>query len=267
MKIVLEAVSFSYPGGVEALREVSLTIETNESVALIGENGAGKTTLAKHLNGLLKPASGRVFIGNWDTHDYSVARLAGRVGLAFQNPNDQLFARTVGDEVAFGPRNLGHDSETIHREVNRALVQVGLDWAMERHPYDLAAPERKLVALAAILAMRTPVIILDEPTMGQDARGIDQVSRIVAELRQEGRTVLAISHDIDFCAENFERIVVMAGGRVTADGPAGDVLSQSRLLAESQIEAPQMVRLARALDLPAAPLTVPGFLQALKDKE
>lgn len=267
MRISVEGISFSYPGGVQALEGVDLSVTENETLALIGENGAGKSTLAKHLNGLLKPDSGHVFIGEWDTRDHPVARLAQRVGLAFQNPDDQLFARTVADEVAFGPRNLGRDKETVRADVEQALARVGLADVSERHPYDLPVPERKLVALAAVLAMRTPIVVLDEPTMAQDARGVAQMGRIVDALQEEGRTVIAISHDIDFCANHFARVVVLAGGQVKADGPASEVLTQAETLAQSQIEPPQLVRLSRALGLPRAPLTIDDFLQTLAQKE
>jgi energy-coupling factor transport system ATP-binding protein len=267
MRISVEGISFSYPGGVQALDGIDLIVEGNETLALIGENGAGKSTLAKHLNGLLRPDKGHVLIGDWDTRDYPVAQLARRVGLAFQNPDDQLFARTVAEEVAFGPRNLGRDEVAVRADVEQALARVGLEGVREQHPYDLPVPERKLVALAAVLAMHTPVVVLDEPTMAQDARGVAEMGRIVDELHAEGRTVIAITHDIDFCADHFARVVVLAGGRVMADGPANDVLTQAELLAQSQIEPPQLVRLARAIGLPRAPLTIDGFLQTLTQKE
>lgn len=262
MRIHVESASFAYPGGVQALRDISLTIEAGAAVALIGENGAGKTTLAKQLNGLLKPDQGIVQIGDWDSRDHSVAQLAARVGYAFQNPDDQLFARTVREEVAFGPRNLGRTAEAIEADVHWALEQVELVEEQLSHPYDLQAADRKLVAMAAVLAMRTPVIILDEPTMGQDSRGIERIGRIVKQLVEDGRTVLVISHDIDFCADHFERVVVMSGGRIAADGPAEQVLAQESVLAAAQVEPPQMVRLAQALKLRRSPLTIEGFLNA-----
>ncbi len=262
MRIRLEGIHFTYPGRVEALRGVDLVVEAGERVALIGENGAGKTTLARHLNGLLKPDRGDVWIGDWNTRDRTVGRLAARVGYAFQNPDDQLFARTVREEVAFGPRNLGRDPETVDRDVDWALEQVGLGGTLDLHPYDLQAAERKLIALAAVLAMRTPVVVLDEPTMGQDGRGIERIGRIVEELAAAGRTVLTISHNIDFCAEHFRRVVVLSQGQVVVDGPVEAVFSRAAILKEAQVDPPQLVRLAQALDWPQAPLTVAGFLAA-----
>ncbi len=261
--VEVESVVFSYPGGVTALDGVSLSLPPGEAVAIIGENGAGKTTLARHLNGLLRPSAGRVLIGGWDTRHYSIARLAARVGYVFQNPDDQLFERTVRAEVAFGPRNLGLRGPALARAVDAALEQVGLLAESARHPYDLQLTQRRLLAVAAALAMNTPIVVLDEPTTGQDARGVDCLARIIADLRAAGRTVIAITHDIDFAAEHFPRIVVMAAGRILADGPADGVLARADQLARAQIDPPQLVRLAAALGLPAVPLTVEDFLAAL----
>jgi energy-coupling factor transport system ATP-binding protein len=262
MNLSVEDVRFTYPSGTEALRGVTLRIESGAAVAIIGENGAGKSTLAKHLNGLLRPSSGQVIIGDWNTRDYTVARMAARVGYVFQNPDDQLLERTVEEEVGFGPRNLKQAPEALAANVASALERVGLAAEARTHPYDLTASQRKLVTLASILAMATPVIILDEPTMGQDAGGVRRIGAIVESLKAEGRTVLTISHDIDFCAEHFERVIVMANGQVLEDGPAADVLCQRELLATTNVEPPQMIRLAQALDLKAAPLTPEALVRA-----
>jgi energy-coupling factor transport system ATP-binding protein len=264
MNVSIDQVSFAYPGGVQALRGVSLEIVAGESVALIGENGAGKSTLAKHLNGLLKPDSGQVRIGDWDTRDHSVAQMAARVGFVFQNPDDQLFARRVWDEVAFGPQNLGRKGVTVEQDVDQALQQVSLADAAERHPYDLQAAQRKLVTLAAILAMRTAVIILDEPTMSQDAQGIALVGRIIEQLKRDQRTVLVISHDMEFCAAHFNRVVVLSAGQIVADGPAGQILGQQALLSQAGVEPPQLARLALALGWSETPLHVETFLQTFE---
>ncbi len=263
MRLLLEGVCFTYPGGVQALRGVNLRIEPGEAVAVLGENGAGKTTLAKHFNGLLRPSSGRVLVGDWDTREHTVAQLAQRVAFVFQNPDEQLFERTVRAEVAFGPRNLGCDGAEVQQRVERALAQVGLLEAADRHPYDLHPADRKRVALAAALAMQTPVVVLDEPTLGQDAAGVRLLAEVVEGLKAEGRTVVIISHDVDFCGEHLERVVVMSQGRVLADGPTGEVLAQEALLREAAIEPPQLVRLAQALGLPGTPLTAPAFVETL----
>ena len=264
MNLVIENVGFTYPGGAEALRDVSLRIASGEAVAIIGENGAGKTTLVKHFNGLLKPNEGRVIVGEWDTREHTVAKMAARVGFMFQNPDDQIVERTVGDEVAFGPRHLGQSAADALANAAAALERVGLAAESSTHPYDLTTPQRKLVTLAAVLAMRTPVVIFDEPTMGQDARGVALIGDIIESLIGEGRTVIIITHDIDFCATHFRRVVAMADGRVLADGPATEVLTRAELLATTNVEPPQLVRLAQSIGLAAAPLTVDGFVDALR---
>lgn len=262
MKILVQGVTFRYPPDVLALADVSLTIEPGESVAIVGENGAGKTTLARHLNGLLHPRAGAVHIGGWDARGKTVAQLSSRVGYVFQNPDDQLFARTVHEEVAFGPRNLGWDPEEVAESVEDALGLVGLLEAAERHPYDLPATERKMLALAATLAMRTPIVILDEPTTGQDASGIRRLAAIIEWLKRAGRTVITITHDMDFCGEHSERVVVMSQGRVVGDAAAGEILRQMDLLSQARIRAPQLIALATALGMSSAPTTVDGFVAA-----
>lgn len=261
MKLSWQSVSFSYPSGVKALDSVSLEVASGVVLALVGENGAGKSTLVKQLNGLLRPDQGEVFVGDWETAKHSTAQLAQRVGLLFQNPDEQLFERTVRREVAFGPRNLGYSDAEISERVVEALERVGLSQQAESHPYDLQYTERKLVALAATLAMDTPVVVLDEPTIGHDARQRALVGAVIQNLHADGRTVLLISHDLDFCADHAERVVVMAGGEIRADGPAAEILTQSGMLNEAAVFAPQLVRLAQALDMPTAPLSVEEFLQ------
>ncbi len=261
LPIVVEEVSFTYPSGTNALRGVNLRIAPGETVAIIGENGAGKTTLVKHLNGLLKPNQGRVLVGDWDTREHSVAKTAARVGYVFQNPDDQIVERTVSDEVGFGPKQLGRTEAERAADVAAALALVELSDYAKTHPYDLTTAQRKLVTLASVLAMRTPILIFDEPTMGQDARGVALIGGIVERLKGEGRTVLTITHDIDFCATHFGRVVVMADGQVLADGAAADVLARAELLATTNVEPPQLVRLAQALRLPRAALTVAGFVE------
>lgn len=263
MNVKLSNISFTYPGGSQALRDVSLDIEAGEAVAIVGQNGAGKTTLVKHLNGLLKPDQGEVMIGDWNTRDHSVAQMAARVGYVFQNPDDQIVERTVRNEVAFGPRKLGQSETEITANVAAALELVNLSAEADTHPYDLTLAQRKMVTLASVLAMRTPVVVFDEPTMAQDAVGVRLIGEIVERLKDEGRTTLIITHDIDFCAVHFERVVVMGNGRIMTDGLALEVLNRTELLAQTNVEPPQMVRLGQALSMSPAPLQIDEFVAAL----
>lgn len=267
MEIKVENVTFAYAPEVVALRDVSLAIQPGESVAIIGENGAGKSTLAKHFNGLLQPAEGRVMVGGWDTRDYSPAKLAARVAFAFQNPDDQLFKRSIRAEVAFGPQNLGFDVDEVEAAVAEALEMTGLTSVADRHPHDLHNSQRRWVALAATLAIRAPIVVIDEPTIGQDASGVNRLGGIIGRLQEEGRTVIAISHHIDFCARHFARVVVMSQGRILADGSPQAVFSEDGHLAEAHVEPPQIRRLAAKLDMPATVLDDESFLTALQERQ
>lgn len=266
MRIEIDNLHFTYPSGVEALRGVSLVIEPGEHVAIVGQNGAGKTTLVRHFNGLLQPTRGAVRIGDWFTHETSVAKLAARVGYVFQNPDDQLFKGNVREEVKFGPTNLGLASEQIEAQVDGALALLELTDKVEVNPYDLTPTWRKRVAIAAVLAMDTPIIVLDEPSTGQDHRSVQHLSGLIQGLYERNKTVIAISHDIDFVAENFSRIIVMGQGRVLLDGTAETVFAQEEILNSTYVELPQLARLGRRLELGPVVYTPDGFLKAYRQK-
>jgi energy-coupling factor transport system ATP-binding protein len=262
--IEFEAVSFSYPDGTRALSDVGLRIGPGESVAVVGQNGSGKSTLVRHLNGLLRPTAGRLLLDGRDVRPIHVARLAGLVGLAFQNPDRQLFAGRVSTEVAFGPRNLGIRGRGLDERVRAALEEVGLAAESATNPYDLGYSRRKLLALASVLAMRTPILVLDEPTTGQDARGVARVREVAARAAGEGRTVIAISHDMHFVAESFRRVVVMRAGRVVLDGAPDVVFAEAAWgeLRAAHLEPPLPAVAGARLDLGSTP-TDAAFVVAL----
>lgn len=253
-----------YPGGTRAVDGVDLVIRRGERVAIIGQNGSGKTTLVRHFNGLLRPTEGTVLVDGADAAGRRVAALAASVGLAFQDPDRQIFAARVRSEVAFGPRNLGRSGADLERAIDEALVATGLDAEAATNPYDLGYSRRKLLALASILAMTTPVVVLDEPTTGQDARGVARIQRVVAGLAEQGRTVVAISHDMRFVAETFERIVVMGSGRILLDGTPADVFAEPAwpTLASTYLEPPLAARVGARLGFGATP-TEHGLVEAL----
>ena len=247
--IHVEGVVHRYGDDVLALAGVDLRIEPGQRVAIVGRNGSGKTTLAKHLNGLLRPASGRVVIGGGDIASEPVHRLAATVGFVFQHPDDQLFERSVLREVSFGPRNLGRSADETGRLTEAALAATGLADDRATNPYDLDLSRRKLVALASVLAVDPPVVVLDEPTTGQDAAGVARIGAIVDALAAGGRTVIAITHDMELAAGHFDRIVLMREGRIAADGSPRDVFASGgeALLEATGLRLPPVARIAARL--------------------
>jgi len=205
-------VSFAYEAGADVVRDVSLRIAAGESVALAGPNGAGKTTLTRMAMGLVRPRAGRVSVGDWDVASRRPDEMARRVGYAFQHADQQLFARSVREDVAFGPRQLGRSDA----EVPAVLEELALGGDAEVHPYDVPAPVRKVIALAGVLAMQPAVLILDEPTAGLDREWRGRVTRALWRRIEAGITVVAISHDREFIG-SMGRVVVMKDGQI-ADG-------------------------------------------------
>jgi energy-coupling factor transporter ATP-binding protein EcfA2 len=264
-RVVIEDLVYRYPSGVEALRGVSLSIDPGESVAIVGQNGSGKTTLVKHLNGLLRPDEGRVLLDGEPTTTRSVDQLAGIVGFVFQNPDEQLFERSIDREVAFGPRNLGRPSADIPRLVERSLAAVGLVGSHDANPYDLDLSRRKLVALAGVLAMDPAVLVLDEPTTGQDATGVDRVGAVVRAYQASGRTVIAITHDMEFAVANFDRIIVMRLGEIVADGSPATVFQaiNAPLLTSTGLTLPPVGRIGAMLGITPTPIDIASLLEAL----
>ncbi len=254
----------AYAGGDEALRGVDLAIAPGEAVAIVGQNGSGKTTLAKHLIRILAPGAGSVRVAGHDLAGRAIADVARTVGFVYQDPDRQLFSRSVEREVAFGPRNLGLGAADTARLVAQALAAAGLADRAAENPYDLGLSDRKLVALASVLAMDPAILVLDEPTTGQDGPGIARVGAIVDGWAATGRTVVAITHDMEFAARHFGRIVVLRGGLVVADGAPRTVLAAANeaLLASTGLEPPPLARLAASLGIGGVPLGPDALLSA-----
>lgn len=207
--IELERVSYRYPEGILGLSQVSLTIAAGEAVAIMGPTGSGKSTLIRNLKGLLRPSAGRVLLNGEDVRRLRVAQLARRVGVAFQEPDRQLFCRSVDAEVAFGAAS--------RAAVEGALDLTRLTGVRDSHPYDLGYSRRKLVTIAAVLAMQTPVVVFDEPTTGQDRGGVEALIELMGRLRAEGRTVVVVSHHVAFVRQTCDRRVRMFEGRVVSE--------------------------------------------------
>jgi cobalt/nickel transport system ATP-binding protein len=230
--IEIERLSFAYPDGRQALREVSLSVQPGEKVALVGPNGAGKSTLLLHLNGLLRGA-GSVRVMGQDVAEPNLARVRAQVGLIFQDPDDQLFSPTVFEDVAFGPLYAGLPEEEVRRRVAEALAQVGMEEYAERVSHHLSLGEKKRAAIATVLSMQPEILAFDEPTAGLDPRARRRLIWLLQELPQ---TLLAATHDLRLVAEVFPRTVILDGGQVVADGPTETLLADGQLLKAHGLE-------------------------------
>jgi cobalt transport protein ATP-binding subunit len=240
---------FAYPGGTPALQAVDLRVAHGERVALLGPNGAGKTTLMLHLNGLLR-GSGDLEVAGIDVARGPLRDLRARVGLVFQDPDDQLFMPTVREDVAFGPLNEGLGRQEALRRVQEALAAVRMDHAAERAPHQLSMGERRRVAIATVLASRPSLLVLDEPSANLDPRARRELLEVLEAI---DRTLLVATHDLPLAAELCERAVILARGRVVADGPTDALLADGGLLAEHDLELPAGFDLARVMRRPRPP--------------
>jgi cobalt/nickel transport system ATP-binding protein len=233
--LVVRGVHFSYPDGHPALNGVDLTVATGERVALLGPNGAGKTTLVLHLNGILTPEEGTVVISGLGAAKANLLEIRRRVGIVFQDPDDQLFMPTVRDDVAFGPANLGLRGEELAARVAEALATVGMGEHADRAPHHLSFGQRRRVAVATVLAMRPDILVLDEPSSNLDPASRRELADV---LRALPITLLMVTHDLPYAWELCERSVVMSEGRIVADGPTTALLGDDALLAANRLEMP-----------------------------
>jgi energy-coupling factor transport system ATP-binding protein len=234
---------FAYPTGVEALKGITLTIDDGEFLAIMGQNGAGKTTLVKHFNGLLKSTKGEVVVDGVSTREVSVAQLARKVGFVFQNPDHQLFCETVEEEVAFALRNFGFEENAIKKRVDWALNLLDVTQYRQTSPFMLSGGERKRVALASVLAWDPQVVILDEPTIGQDHQQKEKLRQFIVQLNAQKKTVIVVTHDVEFVAECNPRVVLMTEGKIVAEGLAEEILTNQKLVAQASIVPPQITQI------------------------
>jgi energy-coupling factor transport system ATP-binding protein len=260
--LIVQDVHYSYLNGVEALKGVWLTVKNGEFVAIMGQNGAGKTTLVKHFNGLLKPTSGKVFVGNVETTKTSVAALARKVGFVFQNPDHQLFSETVEEEIAFALKNFGYEAAVIEDRIAWAVNLLGLTQYRKTSPFMLSGGERKRVALASVLAWDPQVLVLDEPTIGQDHQQKENLHQFIMQLQTQGKTIVVVTHDVEFVAECNPRVVLMREGKIVADGEGKDILTNPQVLEQSSIVLPQIAQVFMQLNVSGLPKNVIDIYEA-----
>jgi energy-coupling factor transporter ATP-binding protein EcfA2 len=241
--ISLKDLRFTYPTGAEALKGVSLDIFENEFVAILGQNGSGKTTLVKHFNGLLKPTEGDVVVFGKNTRETPTYELIEYVGYVFQNPDQQLFSNKVYDELAFGLTNVGYSKEQIQKRVEDVAAKMNMEDLLEERPYSLSKGDRQRVVISCILALDPNVIIVDEPTTGQDPHKRREIMDLMKELHTQGKTIIVITHDMNLAAEYAERCVIMSDGKVILDGGSKDIFVQTEKLASTHLTPPSVTQL------------------------
>ena len=255
MQVTLEQVTHTYQPGspfqATAIRDVSMTIREGEFLALIGHTGSGKSTLAQHINGLLKPTSGRVLLDGQDIHakGYNKKEVRQKVGLVFQYPEHQLFEETVAKDVAFGPKNLGLVQDEIDQRVKEALARVGLEepGIAEKSPFELSGGQMRRVAMAGVLAMRPEILVLDEPAAGLDPQSREDMLQLIAGLHRQGTTVVMVSHSMDDVARFATRAVVMERGAITMEGAPDEIFRHAERLERMGLDVPSVCKLGMKL--------------------
>ncbi|WP_342599827.1 ABC transporter ATP-binding protein [Psychrobacillus sp. FSL H8-0483] len=247
--IELKNVSFAYPDGHVANEELNLIIRKGERVAIVGQNGAGKTTAVKLMNGLNKPTSGDVLINGVNTKAQTTAQTSAYVGYVFQNPDDQIFNSNVQKEIEYMLHYLKLGAQEIERRVSRAVELTGIKGYLNMNPFDVPYSIRKFVTIAMVLALETPYIILDEPTAGQDLHGIQTLTNLLDRLQEEGKCVITITHDMEFVADNFTRVITMANKRIIADDSARNTFWSTEILKEARLKKPQIGEISEELGM------------------
>lgn len=245
-----ENLSFIYPDGTQALKNVNIAIKKGEKVAIMGPNGAGKSTLFSHFNGLTEPTSGSVKV-NGETIKYdkkSLLNVRQKVGIVFQNPNDQLFAPTVKEDVAFGPMNLGLSYEEVKNRVEESLKMVGMEDYKDKTPHHLSGGQKKRVAIAGIVAMRPEIMILDEPTAGLDPKGVERVLNILNNLNLEKMSIIISSHDVEMITEFADKIYILNKGEITNEGDTHEVFNNHEILKEAHLRPPKTSEILHRLE-------------------
>ena len=248
--VEVKNIKYSYNKDYQALKGVSLKVEKGEMVALLGKNCAGKSTLFLHLNGIYEPDEGKVFIdGEELKYDKkSLLKFRQKVGIVFQNPDDQIFAPTVEEDVAFGPLNLKLPMEEVQKRVTESLARVGMSGFEKKAPHHLSGGQKKRVAIAGILAMKPEIMVLDEPTAGLDPQGVRGISKLLKELNEEGITIIISTHEVDLVPNYAKKVFVLVDGLLIAEGTPKEIFAQPEILDQANLEVPIVTELFQNLE-------------------
>lgn len=267
-------ISYHYPDGTEALDKVNFKAGEGKIVALLGPNGAGKSTLFLHFNGIIRPSSGNIIV-NGDEIKYdkkSLMKVRQKVGIVFQNPDDQLFAPTVVEDVAFGPMNMGLSKDEVEKRVDEALERVGMTEFKKKAPHHLSGGQKKRVAIAGILAMKPKIMVLDEPTSGLDPKGASQILRILYQLNKEGMTIIISTHDVDLVPLYAYEVYIISDGTIIKKGSPQEVFEDVKTIRNANLRLPRIAHLMEILQkedqMPFEkpyPLTIGEARKKLKD--
>ncbi|MFX1364725.1 MAG: energy-coupling factor ABC transporter ATP-binding protein [Promethearchaeota archaeon] len=245
--VILKEIGYSYPNGTKALTNINLNIFKGELVGIMGKNGAGKTTLIRTLNGLIRPTNGTIYMDNENTSSKSVATLSKKVGIIFQNPFHQLFANSVEEEIKFSLKSYNLPKEEIQIKVDQILSEFNLEKYRNRSPLNLSGGESKKLAIASIICRDPEILIFDEPTLGQDAKEIEFFIDLIEKERKNGKTIIIITHNIEFAYEFIPRSILMADGQIICDGPTQKLLNNEFLIKKSSLILPQIRQFALEL--------------------
>lgn len=259
----LQNASYEYQPGLPAVESINLEVDRGENIAIIGQNGAGKTTTVKMINGLLKPGRGDVIVDGMNTREHTTAQVSRRVGYVFQNPDDQIFHSSVHGEVEYGPRKMKVDPARIKKLINYSLKWTGLQEHRYENPFNLPFSTRKFITIASILAMDVDVVILDEPTAGQDLVGIQLLEAILTELQRRGKTIITITHDMQFVVRNFRKVIVMANSKIIKTGTPQEIFWDFDCLSQAMLKQPYISALCRNLGIPGNIVTIEEAVAAL----
>lgn len=248
--IKVENLFFSYSKDSDrVLKNINLNIIKGEKVSIIGQNGAGKTTLMKIFNGLLKPTNGNVIIDGLNTKENSIATMSKKVGYVFQNPMDQIFNNTVYKEISYGAKILKYDEEKKKRLIDKAVKLTNIEKYLDENPYNVPFSLSKFITIASVIIMDSDIIVLDEPTAGQDSVGIETLENLIKILNEEGKTIVTITHDMDFVANNFDRVVVMSKGEIISDDNLENTFYNEDILKKAYLNKPKICDIVETLNI------------------